>query len=133
MRRTLTGMVLGTLLTTAGLLTATGAAAAGGPLAGTWTSVDTDGSNQTLGIAGSGARVYSMFYVDDAATGVCGGDPARITGPGHVVADGIVMAGTLTCSPGGNLLRERIVIGFAYDGSDDTLTDDFGIVWHRTG
>lgn len=133
MRRTLTGMVLGTLLTTTGLLTATSAAAAGGPLAGTWTSVDTDGSNQTLDIAGSGARVYSMVYVDDAATDACGGDPARITGPGHVEGDGVVMVGTLTCSPGGNPLRHRIALGFAYDGSDDTLTDDFGIVWHRTG
>lgn len=36
--------------------------AASGPLAGTWTSVDTDGSNRTLDIKGSGVHVYSMFY-----------------------------------------------------------------------
>lgn len=41
------------------------------------------------------------------------------------------MAGVLTCLPGGNFVWEQIYVGFAYDSSDDTLTDDFGIVWHR--
>lgn len=107
------------------------ASAASGPLAATWISVDTDGSNQTLDIKGSGVHVYSMFYFDDAATGVCGGDPARVTGPGYPDGDNLTMVGALTCLPGGNVLRSRLIIGFVYDGSADTLTDDFGVVWHR--
>lgn len=104
--------------------------AASGPLAGTWTSVDTDGSNQTLDIKGSGVHVYSMFYFDDAAS-ACGGDPAQLTGRGSLDGDVLIMAGVLTCLPGGNFVWEQIYVGFAYDSSDDTLTDDFGIVWHR--
>jgi len=117
----------------AGLALAPGASAASGPLAGTWTSVDNDGSNQVLDISGSGNRAYSMAYVDDSATSACGGDPARISGPGFVEGEDVLMVGSIVCLPGGNGLRERISIYFDYDAGSDTLTDDFGIVWHRAG
>jgi hypothetical protein len=39
--------------------------------------------------------------------------------------------GTLVCLPGGNVFRSRLAIGFGYDAGTDTLTDSFGIVWHR--
>jgi hypothetical protein len=109
------------------------ASAAGGPLAGTWTSIDTDGSNQTLDIRGSGRHVYSMYYYDDAATSACGGDPAQVTGTGHPDGDNLTMVGALACLPGGNWVRSRIVLAYVYDGSTDTLTDDAGVVWHRAG
>ena len=132
MKRARIAVALTAGLTLAGAVAPATASAASGPLAGTWASVDTDGSNQTLDIRGSGAHVYSMFYVDDAATGACGGDPAQVTGPGYVDGDTVTMVGVLTCRPGGNVIRSRIVIGFVYDSSTEDLTDDFGVVWHRT-
>ena len=63
------------------------ASAASGPLAGTWTSVDIDGSNQTLDIMGSGSHAYSMIYSDESATNACDGDPAVVSGPGFVDGD----------------------------------------------
>jgi hypothetical protein len=102
-----------------------------GELAGTWTSVDADGSVQTLDITGSGETAYSMVYVDESATGVCNGAPARVSGPGVVDGDGVQMFGTLVCLPGGNVFRSRITLGYEYDPGAGTLTDSFGIVWHR--
>lgn len=78
-----------------------------------------------------GPNARKASHARSSATGACGGDPARITGAGFADGGDLTMMGTLTCVPGGNVLRSRIVIGFAYDGSTDTLTDDFGIVWLR--
>jgi hypothetical protein len=104
-----------------------------GELAGTWISVDADGSVQTLDITGSGETAYSMVYVDESATGACNGAPARVSGPGFVDGDVVVMFGTLVCLPGGNVFRSRLTLGYEFDPGTDTLTDSFGIVWHRTG
>ena len=132
MKRTRVAITLGAALALLVPVAATSATAADGPLAGTWASVDDDGSNQTLTITGTGARVYAMVYVDDAATGVCGGAPAKVTGPGYTTDDGVVLLGALTCMPGGNPFRHRIDIPYVYDGSTVTLTDGFGVEWHRT-
>lgn len=123
---------LSAVLTLGGIALAAPASAASGPLAGTWTSIDTDGSNQTLDIMGSGRHAYSMIFVDDVATSACDGDPAMLTGPGVVDGDVLVMTGALTCLPGGSLFP-RFTLDFVYDSSTDTLTDGFGIVWHRAG
>lgn len=115
---------------------ATAATAAGGgtgALAGTWTSTDGDGSHQTLDISGSGNHVYSMLYVDDSATGACGGDPAQLSGPGFVDGDHVLMVAALVCLPGGNRFKERLTVGFHYDSGSGTLIDDFDIVWSRAG
>ena len=104
-----------------------------GPLSGQWVSTDGDGSHQTLEITGSGTRAYSMVYVDDSATGACGGNPARLSGPGYVEGDDVVMVAVLVCLPGGSHLRERLAIGFHHDTASDTLTASFDIVWHRVG
>ena len=131
-RTLLTGVAV--LTASAALLgPATSATAAGGgtgALAGTWSSIDTDGSHQTLSITGSGNGVYSMVYVDDSAT-TCGGDPARLSGPGFVDGDDVLMVAPLVCLPGGNQFRDRLAVGFQYDSGTDTLIDDFGIVWSR--
>ncbi len=132
MKRTRVAITLGAALALLTPAAASTASAAGGPLAGTWASVDTDGSNQTLSVKGTGARAYAMVYVDDAATTACGGAPAKVAGPGFTTDDGVVLVGALTCMPGGNHITGRIAISYVYDGSSDTLTDDFGIVWHRT-
>ena len=132
--RTLLATLAGLAAAAAVLAPATAAAAGGGgPLAGTWTSTDADGSHQTLDITGSGNRVYSMVYVDDSATGACGGDPARLSGPGFVDGDNVLMVAALVCLPGGNDFRGRVTVGFQHDTETDTLTDDFDIVWSRAG
>ena len=131
MKRALLSITLTAILGFAGVALAPTASAASGALAGTWTSVDSDGSNQTLDIMGAGNHVYSMIYFDESATNACGGHPARISGPGFVDGDDLVHVGAVVCLPGGNPFRERLAIGYAYDAGTDTLTDDFGIVWHR--
>jgi hypothetical protein len=107
------------------------AEAAQGELAGTWTSVDTDGSNQTLTITGSGRRAYAVAYFDEAANSLCDGAPAMVNGSGRVDGDTLVTRGAATCLPGGNRLRGVITIEYTYDADADTLTDGFGVVWTR--
>lgn len=131
MKRASLSLALTVILGLTGAGLAAPASAAGGTLAGTWTSVDTDGSAQTLSIVGSGRHAYSVIYYDESATSACGGNPALVTGPGFVDGNDLVTAGPLVCLPGGNVFRSRITLGYAYDAGSDTLTDDFGIVWHR--
>ena len=119
-------LVLGVVL----VLGAPPAAAAQGDLAGTWTSIDTDGSNQTLTITGSGARVYAMSLFDDSAS-LCDGAPASANGSGRVDGEDLFMRVAAVCLPGGNRLRGVIDIAFTYDAASDTLTDSFGVVWSR--
>ncbi len=131
MKRAALSITLTVILGFASAVLAPTASAASGPLAGTWTSVDSDGSNQTLDIMGSGNRVYSMIYFDESATNACDGNPARVSGPGFVDGNDLVMVGAVVCLPGGNPFRSRFTISYEYDAGSDTLTDAFGIVWHR--
>ena len=118
------------------LLVGVGAGAAeagqGGGFAGSWSSIDTDGSNQVLRVTGSGKGSYGMVLYDDAAS-ACGGAPTLFVGSGHPDGDELVMVGALACQPGGNILHGVVPIGFSYDPSDDTLTDFFGVTWTRIG
>ena len=98
---------------------------------GTWTSTDFDGSNQELTIRGSGKGALSAFLFDDSATGACDGSPAFLPGTGFADGNTLVVTGTLTCVPGGNVLRFRISVAFEYSPGTDTLTDEFGVVWSR--
>jgi len=108
------------------------ASATAGALAGTWVSVDVDGSNQTLEIKGAGNPVYSMSFVDDFTTGVCGGPPAKLVGHGVADGDGVFLLGTLVCLHGGNPIPgERVSFSLEYDAATDTLTDFAGVVWER--
>jgi hypothetical protein len=120
-------LVLGVALSLSLTQPASGAA---GSLSGTWTSTDTDGSSQVMTITGSGQRAYAITAVDSVAS-LCGGAPALIVGAGSVVEDGLVSLATVTCVPGGNLLRFRVAISYEYDAGADTLTDSFGVVWSR--
>ena len=106
-------------------------AAQDGVFRGTWTSTDHDGSSQELTIRGSGQGGYAMFLFDDSATGACGGAPAYFVGTGVADGDTLVMYGTLTCLPGGNVIRSRISIEFGYSPALDTLIDETGVTWHR--
>lgn len=112
------------------LLMATPGAAAGG-FAGSWTATDTlDGSSMSLSVRGGGGGHWAVREVDSAAS-VCGGVPAAVTGPGSLDGNVLVVPSTLTCMPGGNILRERIALTFVYSSGNDTLTDNDGVVWHR--
>ena len=129
MKRAFVALALSSILASASAGLAPPASAAQGPLAGSWTSTDSDGSNQTLEIRGSGHHVYAMVYYDDSATGACDGSPARIPGRGLVDGDHVLQVGSLICLPGGK--KFKVQLGYTYDANTDTLTDDFGIVWHR--
>lgn len=130
-RATLTMATCVILASASAVLAPTAASAASGALAGTWASLDTDGSNQVLDITGSGRQAYSMVYVDDSATGACDGNPAQLAGPGFVDGSDLLMVATLVCLPGGNVIGTRLAINFHYDAGTDTLNDSLGIVWHR--
>lgn len=108
------------------------AAAKPGNLAGSWVSVDLDGSNQTLRIKGAGRHVYAMFYRDDRTSGICEGAPAKVTGRGVAEGNELAARGTLVCLPGGNPLPgQRVAVHYHYDAGTDTLTDSWGVVWQR--
>jgi hypothetical protein len=110
------------------------ASATSGALAGTWTSVDLDGSNQTLRVTEAGHPVYSTFYRDDFTSAVCGGPPAKLVGHGVSDGNGLTVVGTLVCLHRGNPIPgERVSLRFEYDAAADTLTDDSGVVWERAG
>lgn len=131
MRRISLVSIASALVASASVLAPAQATAQGGVLAGTWTSIDHDGSNQVLEIRGSGQGTYSMFLEDDSATVACGGDPAMFVGTGTADGNTVPMFGTLVCLPGGNIISGRIVIGFEYSPATDTLADETGVTWHR--
>lgn len=134
MRTATTFLITGVLLAAETALLAPPASAAQGELAGTWASIDLDGSNQTLRITGAGAPAYAMFLSDDATSGACGGPPAKLVGSGRVDGDELLMRGVLVCLPGGNPVgREQFYFAFEHDDAADTLTDSTGVVWHRLG
>ena len=120
------------------LVAVTSVGVAGGAVAaqdsvfsGTWTSTDLDGSSQVLTITGSGHGTHAMFLFDDSATGACDGAPARVVGTGRADGNTLVMFGTLTCVPGGNVLRGRLTFALEYSPASDTLIDESGVVWRR--
>jgi hypothetical protein len=106
-------------------------AAAEVPFNGSWASVDTDGSNQTLTVRGAGAYTRAVYLYDDAAT-VCGGAPARVPGSGVIDGDVLFLRAVVVCTPGGNQFREHVVVGFIYDAGSDTLVDSSGVTWYRS-
>jgi hypothetical protein len=131
-RQAILGVALGTALALGCVGLTTTASAAPGNLAATWTSVDFDGSNQTLTLRGSGKHAYAMFYVDDFTSGICGGAPAKVVGRAVVDGNDLFTRGTLVCLHGGNPLPgERVFGTLEYHAGTDTLVDSSGVVWHR--
>ena len=108
------------------------AGAASDAFRGTWISTDVDGSSQWLTIGGAGTvGLHSVRLLDDSAS-VCGGSPATVEGQAAGTGTSLTMAGVVTCRPGGNPFRSRITIAFEYSPDADTLTDSFGVTWHRS-
>ena len=115
-----------------GLILPAPASATPGDLAGTWTSVDLDGSNQTLRVKGAGKPVYAVFLRDDFTTGACGGPAAKVVGRALSDGSSLSVRGTLVCLHGGNPIPGvRVSFHLDYDADAATLTDEVGVVWTR--
>ena len=93
---------------------------------GSWNSIDTDGSRQTLTITTSG-NAYAAHYHDDS-TRVCDGAPLDLPGSGNISASTLTVSYVYTC-PGGQLASATIV--YHYSPDNDTLTDQDGVTWKR--
>ena len=132
MRRTLLAIICSLLGAVVVIGTAPPVAARTGTVSGTWTSIDNDGSSQELIVRGSGQGKYAMFLVDDSATNACDGNPAMFVGTSVPDGNTLLMTGSLTCLPGGNVVRHRITIEFEYSPGTDTLTDETGVTWYRS-
>jgi hypothetical protein len=132
MRRIVFVAICSVVVAAMSLGVAAGTSAPGDVFQGIWTSIDLDGSHQTLDVRGSGQQGHhAMFLFDESATRNCNGTPAHAQGSGVVDGNSLVMTGQLTCVPGGNPLRGPVSLLFQYDPGTDTLTDDSGATWYR--
>jgi hypothetical protein len=130
-RRILTGGLALWLAVAGALAIAPAVTAAGSPFAGTWISIDSDGSTQALAIGRSAtpAVTYEDFF---ASTCEANGSPAThfvATGRGFI--DGDVLWVEFRNGGCGRHKIGPFGLGYTYDGGSDTLTDDFGITWYR--
>jgi hypothetical protein len=118
------------------VLLVAGAAAAPDPFQGTWYSVDTDTSNQTLRVGGGPGGSYHVRYYDYGAS-VCGWTPLgggdAASAQGSLSASGLVLSGDLPvyCLASPRYLWGTGGFEFTYDAGTDTLTDSHGVEWHH--
>lgn len=125
------GSGLAAVALAAGAFLAPGAGAApSSPFTGTWESIDTDGSHQTLRVSGSEQGAFALVYLDHEAS-LCGGDPARYGGAGRADGDSLAGRVLVVCTPGGNALG-HIGVELWYLEGTDQLADGFGVIWDRT-
>jgi hypothetical protein len=133
MRRILThALTTWLLITGLALALAPAVSAAESAFAGTWVSIDTDGSTQTLAIGrgSTPAVTYQDFYANSCADDGAPSTHFVATGRGTVSGDWLgVEFRNGRC---GRHMIGPFGLGFGYDGSNDTLTDDFGITWYRS-
>jgi hypothetical protein len=131
MKRMLTG-TLALWLAAAGLLAlAPAVSASSSVFAGTWLSIDTDGSTQLLAV-GEGttpAVIYEDFYASSCAESGSASTHFVATGRG-TIDDGTLWVEFRNGGCGRNTIGP-FGLGFSYDSGSDTLTDDFGITWYR--
>jgi hypothetical protein len=99
------------------------------PVAGTWESVDSDGSHQTIKMSRRAkGGTYDLTLEDDDAQEACGGGP--VTGNGPVTVAGSELSGevVLDCASGATL---EVPVRWTYREADDKLVDMAGVVWSR--
>jgi hypothetical protein len=104
---------------------------------GSWTSIDVDGSAQTMELALTDDGAVQMDIHDDAGT-VCSGAAATIVGAGRLGGDALIIAvESVTCDDGSEPLldldEEPLDITFIHDPARDVLADDIGVEWSRPG
>jgi hypothetical protein len=131
MKRMLTG-TLALWVVAAGLLAlAPTVSAASSVFAGTWLSIDTDGSTQVLAV-GEGATpavIYEDFYASSCAEG--GSASTHFVATGRGAVDNTTLWVEFRNGGCGRHAIGPFGLGFSYDSGSDTLTDDFGITWYR--
>lgn len=116
------------------MLVATPASAKQHPMTGAWAGTDGDGSALHVTIGGGQNQVV---YQDDGAT-VClttFGEFAKATGRafGEITDNSITTTMDIDChlSTGKTTWTSDLVLNFDYDPVTDTLSDDFGLCYHR--
>ena len=132
MKKRLFGVAVTAQLVGAMLLAVAPVSAAGSVFAGTWTSTDTDGSFQMLTVSGGNAP--SVTYQDFFASS-CQNNGSRSThwvSAGQGTVDGDALFVDFHKSGCGRFSIGAYSDAFFYDQGSDTLTDTFGIVWHRS-
>ena len=131
MRRIVTRALASWLLLAGLLVLAPAVSAADGGFAGTWVSIDGDGSTQTLAIGrGSNPSVtYQDFYASSCADD--GAPSTHFVATGRGTIDGDWLGVEFRNGGCGRQMIGPFGLGFTYHGGRDTLTDDFGITWYR--
>jgi hypothetical protein len=103
------------------------------PFTGVWTSIDTDGSNQTISFGGPGSLRF-VHYFDDGAS-ACGWPDINVTatlnGIGTVSGDTLTTDLTGQCNGGTGGDLDSGTVTYTYDSSTNTLLDSFGVTWYR--
>jgi len=131
MNRRLLSSGLAALVLTVAIPAAALAAPAATPFAGTWVSIDTDGSSQLLIVSG-GSRpsvVYQDFYASGCDT--FAGPATHWVSAGRGTVDGVLLIADFVKSGCGTFLQGGYEDSFQYDSGTDTVTDSSGIVWSR--
>jgi len=130
-RRLLAG-VLALWLVAAGLLALAPAVSAADPgFAGTWVSTDSDGSTQALAVGrgSSPAVTYLDFFASSCAAN--GSPSTQFVATGRGSVDGTSMWVDFRNGGCGGAKIGPFGLEFTYDAGSDTLSDGFGITWHR--
>lgn len=114
----------------------------GAPFVGSWVSIDSDSSSQTMEILAIGETEFEVV-AHDAAAGACSGAPSTMTGTGRGQPDGslVIAQPELACDDGstptveaGPPIEELLAnLAFAHDPATDELHDSFGVRWRRSG
>jgi hypothetical protein len=103
------------------------------PFVGSWWSVDGDGSNQTLAITAAGDG-YEVVVEDELGSGGCQGAPARVSGTGEVTApDELTVAVAPMACEEGETFPDVGPLVWTLDPATGALTDNYTIVWYRSG
>lgn len=128
--RALRALMAATALTLA-VVTSAVTAAPSDPFKGVWTSTDTDGSHQILSFGGNGDTRAVHYF--DAGASVCGWPAVNVTATliGQATVSGSSATADLAgqCNGTGQSLASTST--FTYDSGTNTLTDTFGVIWHR--
>jgi hypothetical protein len=102
------------------------------PFSGVWTSIDTDGSDQTISFGGPGSLRFVHYF--DVGASACGWPDINVTatlnGIGTVSGDTLTTDLNGQCNGTGQDLSSSGVT-YTYDSTTDTLTDSFGTTWYR--